>query len=129
MSFDLKIKIFDDLAQEYFYLNCVEASLCRIHYYRSRTPIMHTLSPPVVYFGSKTSLMFDPKVTMAVIKGLLSDELPWINVKVGNALLDFDEQADFDIRINGWNRNIIHALVGDQPINASHPVNMLWETG
>jgi hypothetical protein len=90
---------------------------------------MYYLSPPVVYFGSQTSLTFDPKGTMGVITGLLSDELPWINVKIGGALLDFDEQADFDIAINNWNVNIISAIVGDQPISPSQPVNMLWETG
>ena len=80
---------------------------------------MYYLSPPVVYFGSQTSLTFDPKGTMGVITGLLSDELPWINVKIGGALLDFDEQADFDIAINNWNVNIISAIVGDQPISPS----------
>lgn len=129
MTFTLKIKIFDDLAQEYRYLSCGDASKCHVYYKKSVTPVMYTLAPPVVYYGSKTTLYFDPKSTMSHIKGLLSDELPWINVKINGALLDFDEQADFDISINSWNRNGIQALVGDQPISANQNVTMLWETG
>ena len=91
MGFDLKIKIFDDLAQEYYYLTCANAALCRVYYRRSVTPLMQTLAPPVVYYGSKTTLHFDPKGIMHQISGLLSDELPWINVKIGGALVDFDE--------------------------------------
>jgi len=92
MSFELKVRIFDDLMGEDVDIGCTgSATLCTIYFKRAQTPIMYTLAPPVVYYGSKTTLYFDPKGTMSVIKGLLSDELPWVNVKVGGALLDFDE--------------------------------------
>jgi len=65
------------------------------------------------------SLQFDPKGVTSIIKGLLSDELPWINVKINGALLDFDEQADFDISVSSWTRNVIKAITGDQPISPS----------
>jgi hypothetical protein len=115
MTFDLRIKVFDDLQGKFEEFGCSGgiASLCRVTFKRTTTPVMYTLAPPVVYYGSKTTLYFDPKGTMSVIKGLLSDELPWINVKVGGALLDFDEQADFDISISDWRLNGINAIVGD----------------
>jgi len=52
MSFTLSIKHFNDLTQEYEYERCGNPSLCTISYKRSISPIMYTLSPPVVYFGS-----------------------------------------------------------------------------
>ena len=74
---------------------------------------MHTLAPPVVYLGSKTNVHFDPKNTMSVIKGLLSDELPWINVKIAGALLDFEDQVDFDVTVNNYARKSVPAIAGD----------------
>jgi len=119
MKFEVMLIVHDDLASEDVWLKCRVQSKCMITYKKSVTPVMHTLSPPVVYMGSKVSLQFDPKNTMSVIKGLLSDELPWINVKIGGALVDFEEQADFDITVNNYARQNIQALVGDQAVSPS----------
>ena len=40
------------------------------------------------------ALFFDPKSTTSVIEDLLSDELPFINAKIGNALLVFEANID-----------------------------------
>jgi hypothetical protein len=91
MKFEVLLIVHDDLASEDVFLRCKEKSRCTIQYKKSISPVMHTLQPPIVYMGSKVSLHFDPKNTMSVIRGLLSDELPWINVKIGGALVDFEE--------------------------------------
>jgi len=99
MKFEVVLVVHDDLLSEDITLRCKEIKNCMITYQKKVSPVMHTLAPPVVYMGSQVTLHFDPKYTMSVIKGLLSDELPWINVKIDGALLDFDEQADFDTEV------------------------------
>jgi len=42
----------------------------------------------------ETEFFFDPKSTTSVIEDLLSDELPFINAKIGNALIDFEANID-----------------------------------
>jgi hypothetical protein len=93
MKFEVLLRIHDDLLSADINVRCPESNRdkCTITYMKSISPVMQTLAPPVVYMGSKVTLHFNPKNTMSVIKGLLSDELPWINVKIGGALVDFDE--------------------------------------
>ena len=55
---------------------------------------MHYINPPVVYYDMETEFFFDPKSTTSVIEDLLSDELPFINAKIGNALIDFEANID-----------------------------------
>jgi hypothetical protein len=55
--------------------------------------------------------------------------MPFINTKIGNALVDFEFNVDADARIFGWTRNQVRGIVGDQPVSQDSSVAMLWETG
>lgn len=104
-------------------LECKSENNCRISFERSYTPIMHYISPPVVYYDSLTSFVFDPKSTTHVIQDLRSDELPFINAKIGNdkkkALVDFEFNMDYNTGLNHWRYNSIQGRVGDQPPSKS----------
>jgi hypothetical protein len=39
---------------------------------------------------------FDPKSTMQTVEDLRSDELPFVNAKINNALIDFEFNVDHD---------------------------------
>ena len=48
----------------------------------------------MVYYESTTYVWFDPKNTVDLIQDLDSDEYPFINVKLGGSLLDFENEVD-----------------------------------
>jgi len=104
-------------------LECKSENNCRIVFHRSYTPIMHYISPPVVYYDSLTSFVFDPKSTTSIIQDLRSDELPFINAKIGNdkekALVDFEFNMDYNTALQHWWYNSIVGRVGDQPVSKS----------
>jgi hypothetical protein len=102
---------------------------CRITFRRSVTPVLFYLNPPVVYYDAMVTIGFDPKDTTNVIQDLLSDELPFINFKIGGSLVDFEANVDSDVSLSHWALNSMKGKVGDQPIAKSDKVNLLWETG
>jgi hypothetical protein len=75
-------------------LACGSSSKCTITYTKQYTPIIYYLNPPVVYQNSITEIWFNPKSTMNLIDDLLTDELPFINTKIGNALINFEDFVD-----------------------------------
>lgn len=75
-------------------LECVTEDNCKVIYKRKYTPALYYLQPPVVYYESLTSLVFDPRSTPNLISGLETDEMPFINAKVGASLLDFEDIVD-----------------------------------
>ena len=60
---------------------------------------------------------------------LPSDDMAFINAKIGGALIDFETYVDFDSTFSTWQRNYVTGRVGDQPPAANHNFTMLWETG
>jgi hypothetical protein len=48
------------------------------------------LNPPVVYQEAEVELVFDPKSIMNRIKDLESDELPFVQAKIGLANINFE---------------------------------------
>jgi len=93
MTFELKLLVQDDLIGPQM-LSC--GAKCKITYRKMYTPIIHELAPPVVYFESETYLWFDPKSTTNLIVDLPSDDLPFINSKIGGSMIDFEFNVDFD---------------------------------
>jgi len=57
--------------------------------------------------------VFDPKSTTNTIADLKSDELPFINAKIGGALVDFSENIDYQVGIRHWAKNFLRGRVGD----------------
>jgi hypothetical protein len=128
LTFTLYLEV-DDSVLGTYPLECATASKCRVKYQRQYTPVLFDLSPPVVYFDSETTLIFDPKGTTGLIQDLPSDEMHFINAKIGGALMDFEASVTFESSYSQYYRNHIKGRVGDQKPSADHSFSMLWETG
>jgi hypothetical protein len=96
-------------------LTCQTSSKCRVRYRRPYTPVVYELVPPVVYKDSETLIYFDPKSTTSLVptSDLTSDEMPFINAKIGGALLDFENSVDFDRTFSHYYRNTVKGRSGD----------------
>jgi hypothetical protein len=53
----------------------------------------------------------------------------FINAKLGNSLLDFEFNVDFDDGFHAWHRNRVIGQVGELPANRNYNLSMQWETG
>lgn len=84
-----------------------------IHFKKPHTPVVYELNPPVVYFNSETHFWFDPKSVPGLLTDLASDEMAFINAKIGGALVDFEGFVDFDDSYRAWERNYVKGRVGD----------------
>jgi len=111
------------------WLNCKSEWKCRLTYHRHLTPVLKYISPPVVYQEAEIELVFDPKSIMNKIKDVASDDLPFVQAKIGLANINFEGYVRSDQGFRGWYNNNVRGIVGDQKITNNAPVNMLWETG
>jgi len=128
MTFHVQVRATDGL-NEQLDLACSTESKCKIVFYRSYTPIVHYLSPPVVYFESFTEVWFNPKSIHGLIKELQTDEMYFINSKIAGNQIDFEFNVDSDTTFQSWRSNRVTGQVGDQMPEASQNLTMLWETG
>jgi hypothetical protein len=87
------------------------------------------MSPPIVYKGSETDIWFNPKNIMSLIKDIPDDELPFINVKIGDALADFEDRVTYETTFSSYARNRVRATVTDQILSDTQGMTMMWETG
>jgi hypothetical protein len=110
-------------------LECKVGTNCKIVFQRSYTPVLYYISPPVVYYGSYTELWFDPKYTTSLISGLDTDEMLFINAKIGGSLLDFEGEVDDTTRFSVYRRNKVRGQVGEIPAGQTFNISMQWETG
>jgi hypothetical protein len=110
-------------------IHCGTSSRCQVTYKRSHTPLLHHLSPPVVYNGAEIDIWFNPKSTMGAITNIPEEEMPFVNFKVKDTKVNFEDTIDHTTSFssNAWNR--IRGIVNDQPISANQNVSMLWEVG
>jgi hypothetical protein len=60
-TLEIKIKIMSILSSEPAWRHCSNLSKCMIKFRRYYTPILHHLSPQVVYYDMMTTVNFDPK--------------------------------------------------------------------
>jgi len=99
--------------------------------YRKYTPIVHYISPPVLYYDSKTEVWFDRKSMHELVSSndLQMDEMMFINAKVGGSLLDFEEDIEFDDQFSWWARSKARGRIGEIPIGNNYNLSMMWETG
>ena len=65
-----------------------------IYFYRAYTPLLFYLQPPVVYYQSLTSVIFDPKSTTSLNIDLPSESKPFTNAKLGGFQIDFTGYVD-----------------------------------
>jgi hypothetical protein len=83
-------------------LACRVESNCRLRYNRNYSPVLHYLSPPVVYNEAMVDLWFDPKNTHGLITGLSVDEMLFINARVSGGLIDFESFVDSETWFGHW---------------------------
>jgi hypothetical protein len=76
-----------------------------LRYVRSYTPVIHYISPPVVYNEGWTEVWFDPKSTTSLIESLTTDEYPFINARISGALIDFEFEVDHETVFSHWTKN------------------------
>jgi len=114
MTFILMVMGNDGLNDEQL-LSCRSESYCRISYVRSYTPLVHYLSPPVVYFEAETEVFFNPKITQNLIKSTLAaDEMVFINAKIDGNQIDFEFNVDHETTFHAWYKyNSAKGVVGD----------------
>jgi hypothetical protein len=102
---------------------------CKFIMRRTYTPHIYYISPRVTYSDSFTTVYFNPKNTMSLIKDLDSDEFPFINAKVGGNLLDFEDNVASDTGYSAWYKNKALGQVGENTISKKSSLSMMWETG
>lgn len=127
MTFYLTVMADDELGQEI--LECGSQNLCKIVYHRSYSPVLYYIQPPVVYYESYTEVWYDPRSVPDLVQDLETDEMQFVNAKVGPALLDFEFNVDYDDSSSKYHRNRVRGQVGELPAGEMYNVSMLWETG
>jgi len=111
-------------------LECKHSSNCKVVYRRDSTPKIYYLSPSVVYKDALTQYHFNSRHTPNLVKGLLSDELPMINAKIGLTKIDFEGWMDNTETISSWKNEGIRGQVSeDNAIAKDNTINIQWETG
>jgi hypothetical protein len=66
---------------------------------------------------------------MNKIKDLATDELPFVQAKIGLANINFENYVSSTTSFRGWYNNNVRGIVGDQKIANNLSVDFLWETG
>jgi len=66
---------------------------------------------------------------MNLIKDVASDDIPFVQAKIGLANINFEDYVSSTTGFRGWYNNVVRGKVGDQKISKDLDVNMLWETG
>lgn len=130
MKFIIKVQKINDLGETEI-LECKkgEEKYCTVAFKKHYTPVLHYVNPPVVYKGSTIELWFNSKGVQETIGELNSDDLPFVNAKIGEALIDFEGEVDHETTWPWWARTYVRGKVTDQPPGKNVDVNMLWEVG
>jgi hypothetical protein len=73
-------------------------------------------------------LLFDPRNTMSLIRELSSDDYPFINARIGKALIDFEGEMDFETSFRAYQKNGVSGHLGEVPVG-NYDIQQMWETG
>lgn len=86
-TLDMTVQVYSALPEGGEVLKCSGGwgNRCRIRFKRSVTPVIYYMNPPVVYQDAEINLSFDSKAVANVISELASDEMPFINFKIGGS--------------------------------------------
>lgn len=52
-----------------------------------------------------TEVIFNPKTVTSLIEDLSSDEMPFINVRIGGNQIDFEYNVDYETSFKKWALN------------------------
>jgi len=89
------------MTQQVKNLRCEKPALdsyCRITYSRWYTPILHYISPAVVYSDSEIAFWIDPRGAQDK-KSTTLPELPWTEVRLNGYGVDFEGFIEEDTRL------------------------------
>ena len=129
MTFELSVVSNNDLGSDSMACGKANVGKCTIVYRKQQTPVIYYLQPPVVYYESFSEIWFDPKYTTQLITDLSSDEMPFINTKIGGSLMDFELDITAETTFTSYSRNKARGQVGELPISGAFNLTMQWETG
>jgi hypothetical protein len=102
LTFRLWVSALDNTVLSRKPLYCQSDSQCKIYFKRAYTPIFYYLQPPVVYYQSITSVIFDPKSTESLNINLPSESKPFTNTKIGGFQIDFSGYVDETTRFSAY---------------------------
>lgn len=85
---------------------------CTITYQKTFSPVLYFINPQVVYNGAEVDFHFDPK-NKFIYDDQLEERKPFVNAKIGNALIDFDGYVDENTPVYGHNLNNVRGKVTD----------------
>lgn len=128
MTFVLSVQVPSE-EEEPIEIKCAVEAKCTIKYVRSYSPVLYFLNPPVVYKGSRTEFWFNPKSVMNAITITDEEEMPFVNAKIGGAIVDFEGTVNSTTPFPGYVWNRVRGKVTEQAVSNSSSVAMLWETG
>jgi hypothetical protein len=129
MTFELSVVSNNDLGSDSMACGKANVGKCTIVYRKQQTPVIYYLQPPVVYYESFSEIWFDPKYTTQLITDLSSDEMQFINTKIGGSLMDFELDVTAETTFTSYSRNKARGQVGELPISGAYNLTMQWETG
>jgi hypothetical protein len=129
LTFTITLLAAHDILEHPMEIKCKSTNNCKLTYHRSYTPVLHYLSPPVVYHSAYADLWFDPRSTPNLIQDIQQDRMLFINARVSKALMDFEFAVSAETTFSQWHRNRVRGQIGELPIAENHTISMQWETG
>ena len=121
VQYELSLVDFDDMTQQVKTMMCsppkYPKSLCSITYHRAYTPILHIISPPVIYSDSIVQFFIDPRNSQQM-KSLSLPEFPWVEVRFNGYGVEFEAFVQENGYLTPYNRNQVRGQMGAiQPSN------------
>ncbi len=114
VTYDLSVLDYDAVIQQVKNLKCMTPALpqhCQITYSRYFTPILHYISPAVVYSGSDIAFFLDPRGAQDK-KSTTLPEFPWTEVHLNGFGVDFEGFIEEDDRLPGWQKVQVRGKMG-----------------
>lgn len=96
---------------------------------RSYSPGINFITPKVIYNEAMTEVWFNPRNTHGLVEDLQEEQMKFINMRIGKALVDFSDTVSHTTNFGHWRDNRIRGKIGELPVGTDLPLSMMWETG
>jgi len=105
---------------------CADSSDCTLQYKRNATPLLLDSIPSDVVKGDTVQFVINPKDAHKWW-ATPSAEWPYRSFKLGNTLMNTDDQYMIYSRMSSWTNNLVGAVVNDQfPAQNTEPKVLFW---
>jgi IPT/TIG domain len=124
VTYDLSIIDYDMMTDQFKTLKCMDPALpqyCLITYSRAYTPILHYISPSVLYSGLNIVFYLDPRNAQEK-KSPTLPELPWTEVHLNGYGVDYEGFIDETTILPSWQKVQVRGVMG--AIEPSNDVNV-----